>query len=147
MCIKLCECILSCVRSVCTQLFVRYLTYYGRWGIASTFYVVTDLTYLHVPILSIVTKDLPIFPRFSPTIFHRDESSAPLTTREIILLLNFSPYFSRFHAFRYGSQNDVAQLSCLVSRLIVSFLSLLVSCMVTNASSVQGSVLFLLSSH
>ena len=57
---------------------------------------------LIITILPVVTKDLPISPRFTPyDFFHRDASSALLQL--VNQWLNFS--YSRSHAFRYESKN------------------------------------------
>ena len=53
-----------------------------------------------LPIPHVVTRDLPISPRFTPTSFYRDAGSALL--RLVNQWLNFS--YSRPHAFRYGNQ-------------------------------------------
>ena len=56
---------------------------------------------LIITILPVVTKDLPISPRFTPYDFYRDASSA------ILHLVNQWLHFtySRSHAFRYGEKN------------------------------------------
>ena len=55
-----------------------------------------------VTILAVVTKDLPISPRFSPYEFYRDASSTHLQL--VNQWLNF--IYSRSRAFfRYGRQN------------------------------------------
>ena len=60
-----------------------------------------------LPIPRVVTRDLPISPRFTPTSFYRDAGSAFL---HLILLhlvnqwLNFS--YSRRHAFHNGNQKN-----------------------------------------
>ena len=56
---------------------------------------------LIVTILPVVTKDLPIFPRFTPYIFLSDASSALLQL--VNQWLNFT--YSRSHAFRYERKN------------------------------------------
>ena len=50
-----------------------------------------------ITILPVVTKDLPISPRFTLTIFYRDASSALLQL--VNQWLNFT--YSRSHAFRF----------------------------------------------
>ena len=58
---------------------------------------------LIITILSVVTNDLPISPRFTPYIFfYRDASSAPLQLL-VNQWLNFT-YYSHSHAFRYERQ-------------------------------------------
>ena len=58
---------------------------------------------LIITILPVVTKDLPISPRFTPvTIFFRDASSALLQL--VNQGLDFT-YYSRSDAFRYGRKN------------------------------------------
>ena len=52
-------------------------------------------------ILPVVTKDLPISPRFTPYNFYRDASSALLQL--VNQWLNFTN--SRSHAFRYERKN------------------------------------------
>ena len=54
-----------------------------------------------ITILPVVTKDLPISPRFTPYIFDRDASSALLQL--VNQWLNFT--YSRSHAFRYERKN------------------------------------------
>ena len=49
-----------------------------------------------LPIPRVVTRDLPISPRFTPTSFYRDAGSTPRQS------MNFS--YSRPHPFRYGNQ-------------------------------------------
>ena len=56
---------------------------------------------LNVAILPVVTKDLPISPRFTPYNFYRDASSALLQL--VNQWLNFT--YSRSHAFRYERKN------------------------------------------
>ena len=57
---------------------------------------------LIITILPVVTKDLPISPRFTPYIFfYRDASSALLQL--VNQWLNFT--YSRSHAFRYERKN------------------------------------------
>ena len=56
-----------------------------------------------LPIPRVVTGDLPISPRFTPTNFYRDASSALLHLAN--QWLNFS--YSRPHAFRYGNQKEI----------------------------------------
>ena len=56
---------------------------------------------LIITILPVVTKDLPISPRFTLTIFYRDASSALLQL--VNQWLNF--IYSRSHAFRYERKN------------------------------------------
>ena len=57
---------------------------------------------LIITILPVVTKDLPISPRFTPyNFFYRDASSALLQL--VNQWLNFT--YSRFHAFRYERKN------------------------------------------
>ena len=57
---------------------------------------------LIITILPVVTKDLPISPRFTPyDFFYRDASSAILQL--VNQWLNFT--YSRSHAFRYGRKN------------------------------------------
>ena len=69
-------------------------------GVHATVYF---FEYCNVAILLVVTKDLPISPRFSPTNFYRDASSALLQL--LNQWLNF--IYPRSHVFRYyyGSQN------------------------------------------
>ena len=58
---------------------------------------------LIITILPVVTKDLPISPRFTPyNFFYRDASSALLQL--VNQWLNFT-YYSRSHAFRYERKN------------------------------------------
>ena len=56
---------------------------------------------LIITILPVVTKDLPISPRFTPDNFYRDASSA------LLQLVNqwFNLTYSRSHAFRYERKN------------------------------------------
>ena len=54
-----------------------------------------------ITILPVVTKDLPISPRFTPCNFYRDASSALLQL--VNQWLNFT--YSRSHAFRYERKN------------------------------------------
>ena len=56
---------------------------------------------LIITILPVVTKDLPISPRFMPYNFYRDASSALLQL--VNQWLNFT--YSRSHAFRYERKN------------------------------------------
>ena len=57
---------------------------------------------LIIIILLVVTKDLPISPRFTPySFFYSDASSALLQL--VNQWLNFT--YSRFHAFRYERNN------------------------------------------
>ena len=57
---------------------------------------------LIITILPVVTKDLPISPRFMPyNFFYRDASSALLEL--VNQWLNFT--YSRSHAFRYERKN------------------------------------------
>ena len=56
---------------------------------------------LIIIILPVVTKDLPISPRFTPTIFYCDASSALLQL--VNQWLNFT--YSQSHAFRYGRKD------------------------------------------
>ena len=56
---------------------------------------------LIITILPVVTKDLPISPRFTPYNFYRDASSALLQL--VNQWLNFT--YSRSHAFRYERKN------------------------------------------
>ena len=56
---------------------------------------------LIITILPVVTKDLPISPRFTPYNFYRDASSALLHL--VNQWLNFT--YSRSHAFRYERKN------------------------------------------
>ena len=56
---------------------------------------------LIITILPVVTKDLPISPRFTPYDFYRDASSALLQL--VNQWLNFT--YSRSHAFRYERKN------------------------------------------
>ena len=56
---------------------------------------------LIITILPVVTKDLPISPRFTPYNFYRDASSALLQL--VNQSLNFT--YSRSHAFRYERKN------------------------------------------
>ena len=56
---------------------------------------------LIITILPVVTKDLPISPRFTPDDFDRDASSALLQL--VNQWLNFT--YSCSHAFRYGRKN------------------------------------------
>ena len=57
---------------------------------------------LIITILPVVTKDLPISPRFTPNnFFHRDASSALLQL--VNQWLNFA--YSRSYAFRYERKN------------------------------------------
>ena len=56
---------------------------------------------LIITILPVVTKDLPISPRFTPYNFYRDASSALLQL--VYQWLNFT--YSRSHAFRYERKN------------------------------------------
>ena len=56
---------------------------------------------LIITILPVVTKDLPISPRFTPYGFYRDASSALLQL--VNQRLNFT--YSRSHAFRYERKN------------------------------------------
>ena len=56
---------------------------------------------LIITILPVVTKDLPISPRFTPYDFYRDASSALLHL--VNQWLNFT--YSRSHAFRYERKN------------------------------------------
>ena len=56
---------------------------------------------LIITILPVVTKDLPISPRFTPYNFYRDASSALLQL--VNQWLNFTS--SRSHAFRYERKN------------------------------------------
>ena len=57
---------------------------------------------LIITILPVVTKDLPISPRFTPyNFFYRDASSALLQL--VNQWLNFT--YSRSHAFRYKRKN------------------------------------------
>ena len=53
-----------------------------------------------LPIPRVVTRDLPISPRFTPTSFYRDAGSALLHL--VNQWLNFS--YSRPHAFPYGNR-------------------------------------------
>ena len=56
---------------------------------------------LIITILPVVTKDLPISPRFTSYNFYRDASSALLQL--VNQWLNFT--YSRSHAFRYERKN------------------------------------------
>ena len=56
---------------------------------------------LIITILPVVTKDLPIFPRFTPYNIYRDVSSALLQL--VNQWLNFT--YSHSHAFRYKRKN------------------------------------------
>ena len=56
--------------------------------------------------LPVVTKDLPISPRFTPYNFYRDASSALLQL--VNQWLNFT--YSRSHAFRYERKNTTPTL-------------------------------------
>ena len=56
---------------------------------------------LIITILPVVTKDLPISPRFTPYNFFRDASSALLQL--VNQWLNFT--YSRSHDFRYERKN------------------------------------------
>ena len=56
---------------------------------------------LIITILPVVTKDLPISPRFTPYNFYRDASSALLQL--VNQWLNFT--YTRSHAFRYERKN------------------------------------------
>ena len=56
---------------------------------------------LIITILPVVTKDLPVSPRFTPYDFYRDASSALLQL--VNQWLNFT--YSRSHAFRYERKN------------------------------------------
>ena len=56
---------------------------------------------LIITILPVVTKDLPVSPRFTPYNFYRDASSALLQL--VDQWLNFT--YSRSHAFRYERKN------------------------------------------
>ena len=56
---------------------------------------------LIITILSVVTKDFPISPRFTPYDFYRNASSALLLL--VNQWLNFT--YSRSHAFRYERKN------------------------------------------
>ena len=56
---------------------------------------------LIITILPVVTKDLPISPRFTSFEFYRDASSAILQL--VNQWLNFT--CPRSHAFRYGKKN------------------------------------------
>ena len=56
---------------------------------------------LIITILPVVTKDLPISPRFTAYNFYRDASSALLQL--VNQWLNFT--YSRSHAFRYERKN------------------------------------------
>ena len=59
---------------------------------------------LIITILPVVTKDLPISPRFTPYDFYRDASSA-IISRLANQWLNFT-YYSRSHVvFRYERKN------------------------------------------
>ena len=53
---------------------------------------------LIITILPVVTKDLPISPRFTPYDFYRDASSVILQLVNQRLIFTYS----RFHTFRYG---------------------------------------------
>ena len=55
---------------------------------------------LIITILPVVTKDLPISPRFTPYDFYRDASSAILQ-----LVSQCLKFTSRPHAFHYGRKN------------------------------------------
>ena len=57
---------------------------------------------LIITILPVVTKDLPISPRFTPYDFYRDASSSALL-QLVNQCLNFT--YSRSHAFRYERKN------------------------------------------
>ena len=61
---------------------------------------------LIITILPVVTKDLPISPRFTPYDFYRDASSALL--QFVNQWLNFT--YSRSHAFRYERKNAIPTL-------------------------------------
>ena len=61
---------------------------------------------LIITILPVVTKDLPISPRFTPYNFYRDASSALLQL--VNQWLNFT--YSRSHAFRYERKNTIPTL-------------------------------------
>ena len=61
---------------------------------------------LIITILPVVTKDLPISPRFTPYNFYRDASSALLQL--VNQWLNFT--YSRSHAFRYERKNTNSTL-------------------------------------
>ena len=54
-----------------------------------------------ITILPVITKDLPISPRFIPSIFYRDASAA------LLQLVNqwFNFTYSRSYAFRYERKN------------------------------------------
>ena len=62
-----------------------------------------------LPIPRVVTRDLPISPRFTPTSFYRDAGSVLLHL--VNQWLNFS--YSRPHAFRYGNQKKNSLLLSL----------------------------------
>ena len=64
-------------------------------------YPVDPYTYCNVAILPVVTKDLPISPRSSPTIFYRDASSALLHLANHRWLKFI---YSRSHGFRYETR-------------------------------------------
>ena len=58
---------------------------------------------LVITILPVITKDLPISPRFTPYNFYRDASSALLQL--VNQCLNFTSL--RSHAFRYERKNAI----------------------------------------
>ena len=59
-----------------------------------------------ITILPVVTKDLPISPRFTTYDFYRDASSALLQL--VSQWLNFT--YSRSHAFRHERKNTISTL-------------------------------------
>ena len=89
-----------------------------------------------LPIPRVVTRDLPISPRFTPTSFYHDAGTALLHL--VNEWLNFSS--SRPHAFRYGNQKK----NTLLLRLDLTNSDLVDVCcthMTTGPAYQQSSVL------
>ena len=74
---------------------------------------------LIITILPVVTKDLPISPRFTPYNFYRDASSVLLQL--VNQWLSFT--YSRSHAFRYERKNTnptLVRIELTTSALLAS---------------------------